>query len=259
MNQRTVAALNAINREFYHHRAEDFSSTRQSPWRGWARLLEQMKDRFDGDEEISVLDVGCGNGRFARYLSDHYPHTFAYMGIDISSRALGYARDSIPDAVPAELLEHDIVSGQGDSILPPEANRTFSLVVAFGLLHHVPGAHIRRDLLAALSQRLDHQGILALSIWQFGGFERFRRKIVPWEELEAKTGADLDLSQLEPGDYILSWGADPPAYRYCHFMAPQEAGTLLASLPLKAIDSYEADGSTDNMNRYYLLGSGVKS
>jgi SAM-dependent methyltransferase len=259
MNSRTVAELNAINRTFYHHRAEDFSSTRQSPWRGWARLVESMKHRPRRTEEVSVLDVGCGNGRFARYLSEHYPQTFSYIGVDVSSRALDHARRSIPDALSAEWIQHDIVADPKDFFLPPEARRSFSLVAAFGLLHHVPGSHLRQALLAELAGRLDPQGILALSVWQFGRFERFKKKIVPWEELEAKTGAKVDTSQLEPGDYILTWGADPPAYRYCHFIDTKEADELVTSLPLERIDSYEDDGETGNLNRYYLLGSGVKS
>jgi SAM-dependent methyltransferase len=254
MNSRTVAELNAINRAFYHHQAEDFSSTRQSPWRGWARLRESMRDRTG---ELSVLDVGCGNGRFAHYLSKHYPETFSYVGVDVSSRALDYARRTIPEMVSAEWIQHDVVADPG--FLPPEARRPFSLVTAFGLLHHVPGSHLRRALLAELAGRLDPQGILALSVWQFGRFERFKKKIVPWEELEARTGTKVDTSQLEPGDYILTWGADPPAYRYCHFTDAEEAKELVALLPLECVDSYEADGETGNLNRYYILGSGVNS
>jgi tRNA (uracil-5-)-methyltransferase TRM9 len=259
MNAQTVAELNAINRMFYHRQAEAFSSTRRSPWKGWERLLESMTHRFPHDEVISVLDVGCGNGRFARYLSEQYLQSFSYVGVDVSSRALDHARRSMPDTVSAEWIQHDIVADPPKTSLPPEARRPFSLVAVFGLLHHVPGSHLRRSLVAECARVLTSQGILALSVWQFGRFDRFKRKIVPWAELEAKTGIKVDRSQLEPGDHILTWGADPPAYRYCHFLDAGETHELVNSLPLQCIDSYDADGETGDLNRYYLLGSGVKS
>jgi hypothetical protein len=39
-------------------------------------------------------------------------------------------------------------------------------------------------------------------------------------------------------------------------MDAHETDKLVTSLPLECIDSYEADGETGNLNRYYLLGSG---
>ena len=249
MNQQTAQTLNRINRDFYHQCAEEFSATRQNPWRGWKQLVEHIHSLGDLPRELSVLDVGCGNGRFARYLSEATIE-FSYVGVDISTRALDHARSHIPEMIPAELVQHDLLA---DKILPPRARRPFSLIVAFGLLHHVPGYERRRAILSELAQRLDYQGILAVSIWQFGRFDRFKNKVVSWDDLNSQTGISIDSSQLEPGDCILSWGADPPAYRYCHFIDSQEADNLSSSLPLEPIDSYCADGVSNDLNKYYLF------
>ncbi len=249
MDQQTAQTLNRINQDFYHQCADEFSATRQHPWKGWTRLLAHIQSSRDHDRELSVLDVGCGNGRFARYLSEAAIQ-FSYVGVDISTRALDVARNQIPDSISAELVTHDLTT---EAILPPRARGPFSLIVAFGLLHHLPGYDRRRALLRELAQRLDHQGILAVSIWQFGRFDRFRNKMVSWDELESRTGLSIDSSQLEPGDCILSWGAEPPAYRYCHFIDSKEAGRLSSSLPLEQFDSYSADGFTNSLNEYYLF------
>ncbi len=249
MDQQTAQALNRINRDFYHQCAEEFSATRQNPWKGWKRLVAHIQSRGGRPRELSVLDVGCGNGRFARYLSETAIE-FSYVGVDISTRALDYARSHIPERISAELVQHDLLT---EETLPPQARRPFSLIVAFGLFHHLPGYERRQALLAELAQRLDHQGILAVSIWQVGRFDRFRNKIVSWDDLESHTGLSIDSSQLEPGDYILSWGADPPSYRYCHFIDSKEASRLSSSLPLEHLDSYSADGFSNSLNKYYLF------
>jgi SAM-dependent methyltransferase len=250
MNQETVSFLNDINRHFYHHHAEEFGATRRSPWRGWARLVEHL-NRLALPAELSVLDVGCGNGRFALYLREHYSKPFTYIGMDVSAKALEAARAQLPNKSQFTLIEHDLVAGE--QILPSQAPDAFSLIVVFGLLHHIPGHDRRQALLAELARRLDYQGILAISIWQFGRFERFQKKIIPWGDLQTRTGVEIDPSQLEPGDTLLSWGTEPAACRYCHFMDSEEATRLVSTLPLDCFDTFSADGATHNLNQYYLM------
>ncbi len=145
-------------------------------------------------------------------------------------------------------------STKAERYLPSAARRPFSLIVAFGLFHHVPGYDERLGLLAELGRRLDHQGILAISFWQFARFERFKKKMVSWKDFQEATGVSVDPSDLEPGDTILTWGSNPPAFRYCHFMDPKEISRLLASQPLEIVADYRADGAAGNLNHYYLLG-----
>lgn len=45
------------------------------------------------DPAIPVVDVGCGNGSFTRYLADRYPVT---VGVDMSSSAIELARRQSP-------------------------------------------------------------------------------------------------------------------------------------------------------------------
>jgi SAM-dependent methyltransferase len=254
MNRTTVLTLNEVNRDFYRRRSDEFGATRQSPWEGWLRLMELVQRHPAGSTARSLLDVGCGNGRFARFLKEHHSRPFSYTGVDASTGALQTARSRLAGLVPMTLLRHDVVAEE--EILPPEARRPFSLVVAFGLLHHVPSHARRRELLIELARRVELQGILAISIWQFGRFERFRKKIVPWEVFTRTSGIPIDTSQLETRDHILTWGSPPFAHRYCHFIDREEASRLLSSLPLEMVDSFSADGKTGNLNRYYVLRKG---
>lgn len=253
MNSKTIETLNAINRDFYDRQADAFSATRRAPWKGWRRLIQLAEHQFESAKETSLLDVGCGNGRFGRFFAEHYPKPFSYFGVDASSRALEHAHTALSGAGSITLIQHDVVTEKAEEILPSKAHRPFSLVAAFGLLHHVPGRELRQALMAELARRVDYQGILAISIWQFARFERFRKKVISWEDFEERTGIAVEPSELETGDSILTWGADPPAYRYCHFMSSEEASRLVESIPLDWVETFSADGATGNLNQYYLM------
>ncbi len=243
MDRATILALNQINRDFYTQRAEEFSATRRRPWRGWLRLLPYIGER----ETLSVLDVGCGNGRFAVFLSEHLESPFSYLGVEFSATALEHARAKLSGLPSITLKEHDMMAGLDDLTGP------FSLITLFGFLHHVPSFDTRRSLLIDLGRLLEPDGILAFSVWQFGRFERFRKKLIPWDTFLANSGVEIDPSQLEPRDHILSWGDAEPAYRYCHFTDSDETSRLVSSLPLECFEVFSADGRTNDLNQYFLL------
>ena len=243
MDRATILALNQINRDFYTERAEEFSATRRRPWRGWLRLLPYVGEK----EALSVLDVGCGNGRFAAFLSEHLESRFSYLGIEFSPTALEHARAKLSGVPSITLKEHDMMTGLNGVEGP------FSLITLFGFLHHVPGFDTRRSLLIELGRLLEPDGILAFSVWQFGRFERFRKKLIPWDTFLANSEAGIDPAQLEPNDHILSWGDAEPAHRYCHFTDSDETSRLVSSLPLECSAVFSADGRTNDLNQYFLL------
>lgn len=250
MNRETILALNRINKEFYTQRVEEFVATRRRPWRGWLRLLEPLKE---SENPLSVLDVGCGNGRFAMFLREHLKKPFRYLGIEFSPTALEHARKNLSGMPLVTLLEHDVTAHLTDDLIPMDLPTDFSLIALFGFLHHIPGFETRRTLLIELAQHLGPSGILVFSVWQFGRFERFRKKIVPWEVLLAETETSVDPDELEPGDHILSWGDTEPAYRFCHFTDSEETSRLVSSLPLECNGVFSADGHTNDLNQYFLL------
>ena len=105
MDQQTSRALNAINRDFYRRHAEEFSRTRQAPWHGWERVLRRMQERGTGAAPWSLLDVGCGNGRFARFCAGQTAQPFTYVGVDASRALLHLARAALSELPQVTLLE----------------------------------------------------------------------------------------------------------------------------------------------------------
>jgi SAM-dependent methyltransferase len=240
LNEETVRTLRALNRRFYRERASEFSRTRERPWSGWSALFDRACEFLP--VRPRVLDVGCGNGRFARFLERRLGEDFDYVGVDESSLGLAEARKRLGGRKNITLLESDF------STSLPEG--TFDFVVLFGVLHHVPGRSNRLDLLKRLEARLASGGLLAFSIWRFAGLPRFQRKIVPWDEFRARTGIPIEEKDLEPGDHILTWGGTPEAHRYCHAMSEEEERDIARRLDLALLSSFDAAGEP---NRYFVF------
>ena len=241
MRDETVEALRAVNRRFYRECASDFSRTRERPWSGWVEILARAGALLP--EHPRVLDVGCGNGRFARFLEERLGGAFDYCGVDESPLGLAEARKRLPS-------RENVVLAEADFLEAPLPEGEFDLLVLFGVLHHVPGRENRIGLLTRLSALLVPGGLLAFSVWRFDRYPRFRKKIVPWADFLARSGVDIDLEDLEPGDCILTWGGAPPAFRFCHAMSEEEEQELARALPLDPVSSFNAGSEP---NRYYVF------
>ena len=256
MDQKTARALNAINLAFYRESAREFSATRGAPWPGWERIVEELA-QAQLPAPLRVLDVGCGNGRFGAFLAARGLAPSHYVGIDASQALLEDARHRLHSATAAadpavevDLRVCDLGGQRLDAALPSER---FGLIAVLGVLHHLPGFARRRRLLGALASRLEPGGLLALAFWRFAAFERFRRRLLPWEEFNRTAAEPIAPARLEPGDHLIRWGSRAGSQRYCHFASDAEIARLLADLDLQRTAEYSADGRSDDLNQYVLL------
>ena len=231
MDDATRQRLSDINRAFYSTVAAEFDRSRAQPWAGWQPLLPHLATL---PPEPRVLDIGCGNGRFGHFLTQHLG-ALCYTGVDYSPEMLQITRKRLPDA---QLLARDLVSEA-----PPPG--PFDLVVCFGFLHHIPGIVQRQALIRALADAVATGGMLTFVTWCFADFERFRQRIVRWP-------AEL-ANQVEPGDHLLDWRRGARALRYCHHFDGAEHEALLHASGLGELASWYADGPENAANRFSLL------
>ena len=246
MNQETCHALNQINRRFYESVADEFDQTRQAAWQGWQQLRPMLQQTLR-ETTPRILDLGCGNGRFARFLADFAQQPAFYLGVDANHHLLEQAKSGIPTAqyhwLRWDLLEHPLP--------PPRPQKRFNLIVVFGLLHHIPGAEQRHRLLYQLTQQLALGGRLVITFWQFDRSKRILSRVIPWQDYQEQHAPSLDLKQLEFGDYLLPFGSSSKP-RYCHLTTAEERDKLLKSLPLREIGQFEADGADGTLNHYWV-------
>lgn len=270
MDSTTTETLLALNRRFYRRFAGAFGASRQKPWSGWRRIVDRMLDGPPtGVSPFRILDLGCGNGRFARCVAETLatagePRPLDYVGLDANPALLAEARRDLDplEGLDSRLIEVELAENPESDLedhLGGEA--PFHLVVLFGVLHHIPRESLRHRLLAAAARALAPGGRLAASAWRLDRRERFGRKVLPWPEHNrraARRGEPLvDLDQLEPGDHLLTWSGEREVPRYCHFPTDEELDRWskhLASPPstLQLIDRFEGDGPGDRDNLYLV-------
>lgn len=203
-----------LNKNFYLKTQEYFNTSRQFYWDGWKKLLPYL--RGDSSQVLKVLDLGCGNGRFGKWLSTH--RRIDYTGTDNNQYLLDAAAKELPNG---RLIFHDITT-------PWAIKDKFDLIVLMAVLHHIPTKEARLKILLQAKKLLKPGGIMFLSFWEF-------------DKAKGKKIGD--------NDYILSWKLGVTAERYCHLYAQEEIDKLLKPLKLKLLANFLADTS----NRYLIL------
>jgi tRNA (uracil-5-)-methyltransferase TRM9 len=242
MESATVQRLTDLNREFYDQHAENFADTRPRLAPGILRLLTQVPPG------ARVLELGCGDGKTARWLARHAPPAL-YLGLDHSAAMLERARryslaaGGLPGSAGFGLADLTAPGG-----LPLLRAAAFDWVLAFAVWHHLPGFETRARLLAAVADRLAPAGVVALSNWQFIRSARWQERVVPWAAL------GLTEAAVERGDYLLSWERKGQrGMRYVHVVDTAEARQLAEHAGLTATEVFSSDGRSNQLAEYVAL------
>ncbi len=230
MEEAIVRRLVEINATFYRQLAEPFAASRNAPQPGYERLLPHIPER-----PLAVLDVGCGNGRFGRYLARH--RAITYTGVDFTPTLFTPIDGVISRFETRDLSNPESLAGLGQ----------FDLVACLSTLQHIPGHRNRERLVREMAAHMSPGGLLLLVNWQFLDNARQRRKIVPWSEV------GLESSQVEPGDHLLSWDRDGRGVRYASHIDEENTEKLVKAANLRIVTQFRADGREGNLNLYSLM------
>ncbi|MFZ4815506.1 MAG: class I SAM-dependent methyltransferase [Phototrophicaceae bacterium] len=253
MSPESVQALNALNAAFYATVAADFNATRERAWAGWVQLFG-MLGRLPHQMPLRVWDVGCGNGRFGVFLAEQWPAPVRYHGTDNSPALLDYAKHALAawPTTRASFNPYDLLAPTHLQHSPPQtaasspSSHTYDLVALFGVLHHIPGAHHRHNLLRRLARRVAPGGLLVLTCWRFMDNPRLAARVMDWNPA----------FEREPGDYLLDWRRGAHATRYCHHVDDHELQHLIAATGLVEQARFAADGDDNKTNLYVVLRRG---
>ncbi len=245
MTPATVERLLQLNREFYQTVAADFDGTRGGLPMGWRQLQPWIPQPTGRPPR--VLDVGCGNGRFA-WLLEEWGISAEYVGVDGDAKllALATAHGETLETVQTRFVQADFTRATWtvEAALQPSS---FDLVVCFAALHHVPSWALRQQVVKSLKRCLATDGTLILSHWQFLSSARFVRKRIAWQTI------GLVESDVEADDALLPWQQGHYAVRYVHQTSAEEAQGLATGANLLFADHFYADGKEGNLNYYTVL------
>jgi len=185
----------------------------------------------------SILDVGCGHGRFAQLLRER-ACTASYQGIDASAELIALARERSDLIAGAQFAQVDVIEGAAEIPRGP-----FDLIAMFGVIHHVPSEPARVALLSALAERVASGGTLCVAFWRTSADESPAKR-VPW------MAAQIDERELEPGDRLLRFDVDPAVFRFSHFADEPELARLESAVGLPCAGRFDSDGSGGIANAY---------
>ncbi len=238
MEQEISQRLLWLNDQFYQTFAVQFSATRQRLQPGVRRMIETFPD------PARILDIGCGNGELARQLAERGQQG-EYIGLDNSPGLLEIARLTLSSGTMLETVFHqtDLSNPDWDKML---GDKTFDVICAFAVLHHIPGDSLREAVISKLAARLAGGGVFIHSEWQFLNSQRLRNRIQPWETI------DLLDSQVDPGDYLLDWRGGGTGLRYVHQFSSPELSRLAEKAGLCIQSEFKSDGENGQLGLYQV-------
>ncbi len=141
------------------------------------RKLRRILSQLDLDGEISILEVGCGEGFVLSILKEVFPQA-KLLGVDISRQALDKAKQRVPQAV-LELADASKLNYDDNS---------FDLVVCLEVLEHLPDPTVVAQEMLRVSKKY-----IIIS--------------VPWEPW-------FSLGNLLRGRWLKRWGRHPEHLNY---------------------------------------------
>jgi SAM-dependent methyltransferase len=121
----------------YHYipEREETGFTQTQHWSWGFRYLGGMKvvlDRLQNMSFESLIDIGCGDGRFLRELRGHYPET-RLLGIDYSIQSIRLARAMNPN------LDFEV-----RNILDNPKSKKFQIATLIEVLEHIPPENVEK-------------------------------------------------------------------------------------------------------------------
>lgn len=247
MHPNTQTTLLELNRRFYQAFGPAFAATRRRIQPGVRAALERISN---GGRWV---DLGCGSGALAVEWARRFD-SGRYLGLDFSAELLAEARRavasvSIPPGLEIRFAQADLAEPNWSA---PLAGERFDGALAFAVLHHLPGAELRRRVLAQVRGLLPAGGRFILSNWQFQHSPKLMARRQPWAL------AGLADDDVEPGDTLLDWRYALPGQpeqtglRYVHLFSREELAALAADAGFAIEETYESDGEGGRLGLYQV-------
>ena len=254
MDPRIADLLTEINRKFYSDFGGSFAATRRRVQPGVLRVLKSLPDS-PGDR---WLDLGCGSGALAAAWLRSGRRS-GYLGLDFSPTLLNEASQEVAEARSQRLVSEqdtpvpEIAFGLADLTAPNWADDLgpgFTGMLAFAVLHHLPGHSQRVEFARRARELLQPGGHFYFSVWQFQHSEKLMARRLPWSTV------GLREEDLEPGDTLLDWRApdtgakEAHVLRYVHLFTPETLAELARESGFHPVAEFESDGRGGKLALY---------
>ena len=247
MKEAVRQQLIRLNSEFYETFAAAFAATRRRIQPGVRKVIEGIPKKG------KWLDLGCGSGQLALEWVKQ-KRKGAYQGLDFSAGLLAEAEETLrgvllPRGLKVSFTQADLATiGWSEGL----KRGHYDGVLAFAMLHHIPGEDQRLELMRQARYLLKPNGLFIHSEWQFQYSEKLMARRMPWEF------AGLTAVDVEPGDTLMDWRyalpgqAEQVGYRYVHLFTRAELEELADRAGFEIADEFESDGEGGRLGIYQV-------
>jgi len=200
----------------YNNIADEFSNTRHYSGKEFDLLKTYLKGK--------VIDLGCGNGRLAKYIKEKKIKC-DYLGIDNNKRFIEIAKS----------LHPKYKFTKGDQLNMPVKSNTANAIANIRAFHHIPSKKLRLEALKEMKRTLKKDGTLIITVWNL-----WQKKY--WKELtKAIIRSIFTLGAYEYNDTFIPWKNKEK--RYYHAFTKSELSRIIKKAGLKNIklSSYGKD------------------
>ncbi|MBP9758961.1 class I SAM-dependent methyltransferase [Candidatus Dojkabacteria bacterium] len=256
MDLKTAKNLIKLNHVFYQTIGNFFDSSRNYAWPGWNRLVDRISQlAARKSERINILDLGCGNARFAEFLFNKLAlRDFNYVGVEYSDCLIDRAKERIEklQIENYKLINSELVIEDWEKYL---SMKNYDLITLFAVMHHIPSIELREKLLKKVKSLMSENSLFVITFWKFKDIDRLRKRILDKSGVEFKSVLEkfnINENEFETEDYILDWERGGKAFRYCHYYSSKEAADLLAKTGFQVMDSFLDDGKERVVNEYFI-------
>ena len=135
-HHQTDGYLSDASAHYYEHQVELLFRGLADPMR--RRLLKPMVNRFRGQKNIKILEIGCGTGAFTRFLNQALPDA-QVTAIDLSPNYIKKAKSRTVDKGAVDFMVADAQS------LPFKDGQYDAVVSVF--LHHELPKQVREEVM----------------------------------------------------------------------------------------------------------------
>jgi ubiquinone/menaquinone biosynthesis C-methylase UbiE len=200
---------------FYNHEAKKYYESRKKH-RNEGHSLLQTIETFQ-KKPLNILEFGCGSGRFASYLKQHYTGKYTYVGVDISQELLSYAKIHLPkQKFTCEDISEFVVR---------QKQEKFDLIIGTSSFQHISTCRERLFLMKHFYRLLKYDGIVMMTNWSFS--KRFLKK--HWKEiLKALMKYGITLGKSSRKDVLVPrTNQGKTFHRYYHLFSLKELKKLM--------------------------------
>jgi len=158
-----------------------------------------------------VLDLGSASGRFFEVFEGK---DIDYVGVDISKRLIGIAKNNYPKAKFQVANALDL----------PFDESSFDKVFSVSVIHNIPSRDFQLQYLKEARRALKPKGVLILRVWDFWKRKSFPRLLLKYTFLKI-----IGKSKLDFKDVFVPWkdsNGGVLAQRYFHCFTKREIEKL---------------------------------